>query len=159
MEIKKCQNTPAFKANLGKINTRKIYNLFGQEGLDIVERFMHKVVEKDFLDATSTVHISAFEDDDYVSQMKIICEKRFVPSIEKNKGLFNKIKNRLINKTKFESDFARVGKPELKGKTFNEQDELMVEAAKKAHGYCMDSDIAEEFADNEKAKEIRKLQK
>lgn len=161
MEIKKCQNAPAFSANLGKINTRKIHDVFGQEGLDLVERFMPKVVEKDFLDASSTVHISAGIEKGNGHQIEITCEKLFVPQIEEAKGFFGKINNKvkLFFETKVETNTATINETRLSKLSTQEKDVLMEEAAKRAHRYCMGSDMAKEFAYQEKAKDISKLQK
>lgn len=59
MEIKKCQNRPAFGMKLGGVNTEKIAEFLGEEGLKATKIAINKVITKELGDEYTTAHISA----------------------------------------------------------------------------------------------------
>lgn len=59
MEIKKCQNSPAFGMKLGGVNTEKIAEYLGEEGLKATKIAINKVITKELGDEYTTAHISA----------------------------------------------------------------------------------------------------
>lgn len=229
MEIKRCQNTLSFKANLGSVNVIRIGTLTGEEGLEAVQRLIPKLKDAKYGDETVTYHFTAvtqqylpFDRKKVVEKMekaasesgeeteketnktlkllrgisidkpklmslaklakeqikknlflpkeihnppkelnkiRIICEKKLIPAVDKPKNFFEKMKNDLFLKltTTLAINGRRVGVEELKLSP-KEIDAIMEKETLKALDDCNNDIKVKAFNLSETARQIRKEQ-
>lgn len=159
MEIKKCQNTPAFKANLGEVNTKKIANVFGDVGLNIVERFMPKVIMDDFCNKATTVDITAREESN--KYLEIIAKLKLVPEFGEAKSFVGKVKNKIKSfvLTRSVSSTKTLNAGVVCSDNAKFVDERMDELCLAAFEECCKSKKATSFKLSEHVRNVKKLEK